>query len=142
MKEILGVVALMTSIIINCAKDNTIIEEQIKDNNNGAEIVERQTYQTRLTSYYTGDECESTNTTASGLTTDSFETNNKGWYTYQNKLVVATASTRLKGWEISSESHIYNLYDEITLIIDGERYNAIVLDVCGSCLFVILLPCM
>ena len=28
----------------------------------------------------------------------------------------------------------YNLYDEITVIIDGISYDGIVLDVCGACM--------
>ena len=91
------------------------------------EVVEQPTsYETRMTSYYPE---EGENITASGLTPNDFETNENGWFTYQGKLVVATASTRL-GY---TEMRTYNLYDELTLNIDGIDYNAIVLDVCGAC---------
>ncbi len=89
-----------------------------------------ETYTTRLTSFYTGDSCNTGSITASGKSTKDFKTNEKGWYTYQGKLVVATASTRLG----TTSMKTYNLYDEITLIIDGTEYQAIVLDVCGSCM--------
>lgn len=87
------------------------------------------TYTTRLTSYYANDGYGTGNTTASGLSTNNFQTNENGWYTYQGKLVIATASKRL-GY---TEMRTYNLYDEITLNIDGVDYQAIVVDVCGAC---------
>lgn len=91
------------------------------------ETVEQPTsYETRMTSYYPE---EGENITASGLTPNDFEINENGWFTYQGKLVVATASTRL-GY---TEMRTYNLYDELTLNIDGIDYKAIVLDVCGAC---------
>lgn len=87
------------------------------------------TFTTRMTSYYSNDDCNSGNITASGLSTDNFGINENGWYTYQGKLVIATASTRL-GY---TEMRTYNLYDDINIIIDGIEYNGIVLDVCGAC---------
>lgn len=83
-------------------------------------------YTTRMTSYYPE---EGETTTASGLGINNFQTNDKGWFTYNGKLVVATASTRL-GY---TNMRTYSLYDEVTLNIDGIDYQAIVLDVCGAC---------
>ena len=83
-------------------------------------------YTARLTSYYP-EEGESM--TATGLGINDFQVNDKGWFTYNGKLVIATASTRL-GY---TEMRTYNLYDEIVLNIDGVDYSAIVLDVCGAC---------
>ena len=60
---------------------------------------------------------------------NDFGVNNNGWFIYNGKLVVATASTRLG----ATNMRTYNLYDELILNIDGVDYNAIVLDVCGAC---------
>ena len=106
------------------------IEIKIKGTFEYPKEYEPETYTTRLTSFYTGDSCNTGSVTASGLSTTDFQTNEKGWYTYQGKLVVATASTRLG----TTSMKTYNLYDTITLIIDGTRYEAIVLDVCGACM--------
>ena len=88
----------------------------------------------RLTSYYTGDYDGSSAVTASGKTTNEFQVNEKGWYTYQGKLVIATASDRLKSWSSYSNStaRTFDLYQTLILEIDGVRYEAIVLDVCGA----------
>ena len=83
-------------------------------------------YTTRMTSYYPE---EGETMTASGLGINNFQINNKGWFTYNGKLVVATASNRLG----STSMKTYNLYDEITINIEGTDYEAIVLDVCGAC---------
>lgn len=83
-------------------------------------------YTTRMTSYYPE---EGETITASGLGINNFQVNNKGWFTYNGKLVVATASNRLG----STSMKTYNLYDEITINIEGTDYEAIVLDVCGAC---------
>lgn len=74
----------------------------------------------RMTSYYTGDSTNSGECTASGICTNKFDTNEYGWYTYKDKLVMAS------GYE-------YQLYDEIQVIIDGVAYDAIILDKCGAC---------
>jgi len=84
------------------------------------------TYTTRMTSYYPE---EGETMTASGLGINNFEINNNGWFTYDNKLVIATASTRL-GY---TNMRTYNLYDELIININGIDYDAIVLDVCGAC---------
>lgn len=83
-------------------------------------------YTTRMTSYYPE---EGETITASGLGINNFQTNDKGWFTYNGKLVVATASTRLG----STNMRTYNLYDELILNVEGVDYNAVVLDVCGAC---------
>ena len=83
-------------------------------------------YTTRMTSYYPE---EGETITASGLGINNFQVNNKGWFTYNGKLVVATASNRLG----STSMKTYNLYDEVIINIEGTDYEAIVLDVCGAC---------
>ena len=88
----------------------------------------------RLTSYYTGDFTGSGKCTASGICTDKFQTNEKGWYTYKGKLVVATANKnyiKLSKYEYNDKITYRTLYDEIIIIIDNVEYEAIVLDICG-----------
>lgn len=98
-------------------QENLVYEETINTNTS---------YTTRMTSYYPE---EGETITASGLGIYDFGVNNNGWFTYNGKLVVATASTRLG----ATNMRTYNLYDELILNIDGVDYNAIVLDVCGAC---------
>ncbi len=99
----------------------------------------------RLTSYWTGDEMSSTNITGSGLTTDKFQMNEFGWYTYQGKLVLAGATNEcLKSqygncgkWNMILDGKYYfNYYDEIEIMIDGVIYNGIILDSCGGCMYI------
>ena len=90
-------------------------------------------YETRLTSYYPtrGD-----NATGCGLDVNDFEVNEYGWYTYQGKLVIATATEYLLnyGWRYREGVRLYHYYDELILTIDGVDYPAIVLDSCGACM--------
>ena len=88
-------------------------------------------YDTRMTSFYPA---ESSDCTGSGLCSWDFEVNEHGWYTYQGKLVVATATQYLanQGWYLADGVHTFRYYDEITLVIDGVEYQAIVLDSCGN----------
>ena len=105
--------------------ENEVPQKEIEE-----EIIEEpSTYTTRMTSFYSGDECNTGSITASGLGENDFDINENGWYTYQGKLVIATASTRLGYTEMTT----YNLFDDIYLIIDGVEYTGIVLDVCGAC---------
>lgn len=88
-------------------------------------------YETRMTSFYPA---ESSDCTGSGLCSWDFEVNEHGWYTYNGKLVVATATQYLanQGWYLADGVHTFRYYDEITLVIDDVEYQAIVLDSCGS----------
>ena len=112
--------------------DENIIkqEEVIK------EVVEDNSYTTRMTSYWADDGYGTGNCTGSGLCSWDFEVNDKGWYTYQGKLVVATATTYLanQGWYLADGVHTYKYGDEITLTIDGVDYQAVVRDSCGNCM--------
>lgn len=62
--------------------------------------------------------------------------NEKGWYTYQGKVVVATATPYLlnHGWSRKDGITYYKYYDTLTLVINGVSYEAIVLDSCGACM--------
>jgi len=86
-------------------------------------------YRTRMTSFWVGDDCNSEDMTASGKSSKDFGINEHGWYTWNGMLVIATASHRLG----NTNQRTYNLYDQVTLVINGVSYKAVVLDVCGFC---------
>ena len=73
------------------------------------------------------------------MNTSDFQVNEKGWYTYQGKIVLAGATEELlrSGYNINkgnirqSEKHYFRYYDTLTIEIDGIKYNAIILDSCG-----------
>ena len=100
-------------------------------------------FASRMTSYYTGDSTGSTKYTGSGISTERFKVNDKGWYTYDGKIVLATATNEClnstKGacgkykWS-DAVSHYFNYFDELTVTIDGKQYDGIVLDSCGACM--------
>lgn len=92
-------------------------------------------YETRLTSFYPRGNVVST-TTGSGLDVRDFEVNEYGWYTYDGKLVIATATDYLLnyGWKLNEGVRLYTYYDVLILNIDGTDYEAIVLDSCGICM--------
>lgn len=84
----------------------------------------------RLTSYYPQ---ETSNHTGSGLNTSDFQINEKGWYTYQGKLVLAAATKYGEFYTKIPGRHYFKYYDEIFLTIDGVKYEGIILDTCGFC---------
>jgi len=118
--------------------DENIIKQEIKQEEVIKEVVEEpeSIYTTRMTSYWADDGYGTGNCTGSGLCSWDFEVNDKGWYTYQGKLVVATATTYLanQGWYLADGVHTYKYGDEITLNIDGVDYPAVVKDSCGNCM--------
>ncbi len=98
----------------------------------------------RLTSYYTGDSTNSGSWVGAGINTSKFQINEKGWYTYKGKLVLAGATNECLNstsgacgeWNIKkSDKHYYNYYDEIKVIIDEVEYEGIILDSCGACMY-------
>ncbi len=91
-------------------------------------------YTTRMTSFWGNDGYGTNECTGSGKCSWDFGVNDKGWYTYQGKLVVATATTYLakQGWKVNTGVHLYKYYEELVLTIDGVEYDAIILDSCGS----------
>ena len=77
----------------------------------------------RMTSYYNGDNCASTNVTGTGLKTSDFQVNEKGWYTYKGKLVLAGATKELKktgystrGAQKSQNKYYFSYYEEVTIV--------------------------
>lgn len=123
----------------------------IINGNNEVEIVEEATTEittkkdepkaVRFTSYYIGDYSGSGATTSSGLGVDDFEVNENGWYTYNGKVVIASATYRClnattgacgKYNELPEGYNIYKIGDEITIFLNGNNYEAIILDSCGA----------
>ena len=88
----------------------------------------------RLTSYYHNDELNSGACTGAGFCTWDFTPNEKGWYTYKGKLVLAAATTYLQNKFGTVEGRTYfKYYDEVKITIDGIDYEGIILDTCGAC---------
>lgn len=88
----------------------------------------------RITYYYSGDDMNSTSCTGSGLCINDFQVNDKGWYTYQGKLVIAAGTTYLLNYNFpyTEGRKYFRYYDEITLTVDGIEYQGIILDSCGA----------
>lgn len=116
-------------------------EKQAKNEEKEAKIeqeepkkVEKLTNSYRLTSYYPE---ESSNCTGSGKCTNNFTTNDKGWYLYDGKLVLAAATTYLqKSYGTIEGRHYYKYYDEVDVTIDRVTYRGVILDSCGACMSV------
>lgn len=120
----------------NIVQEEQQEEEKIEELSQQDIQEERQdtSYTTRMTSYYPNDGPGTGSITGSGLGPNDFQINEYGWYTYQDKLVIATATEYLLkyGYTLGSGIHTYKYYDELILNIDGMDYQAIVLDSCGS----------
>ena len=112
---------------------NPVIQVEALEFDSSEECEEKST-DVYFTNYFMGDGSSGT-TTASGLKVTDFEISDEGWYTYKGMIVVATANaTRLKrGFGEGYMSH--ELYEELTLEINGERHLGVVADVCGSCFY-------
>lgn len=100
----------------------------------------------RVTSYHPGDNCLSTNTTGSGKTTNDFTIKTicgKQVYTYKGKIVVAAATQELynTGYNKNNsqtkqaDKHYFKYYDTFKITLDGNDYEAIVLDSCGAAMW-------
>ena len=73
------------------------------------------------------------NKTASGLTINEFEVNEDGMYTYNDKVVLATANVERLPRKLLNSYNSHLLYEEIDFVIDDKQYSGLVLDVCGAC---------
>lgn len=89
-----------------------------------------------FTNYHLGDGSSGT-TTASGKKISDFQVNEEGMYTYQGKVVIATANTTRLKWELKEGYSSHELYEEFIIRLNGKEYVGVVLDVCGSCYGVI-----
>ena len=117
--------------VLEDAEEN-VEEEQVEDS-----VIEYSNiYETRMTSFWANDGYGTGECTGSGLCSWDFDIDEHGWYTYQGKLVIATATTYLanQGWYVADGVHLRQYGDEVTLVIDGIEYDAIVKDSCGNCM--------
>jgi hypothetical protein len=95
-----------------------------------------------VTRFYPSDSTGS-DTCMATMCTSKLQVNDKGWYTYQGKIVVGAATyacqarckNRDKYGPLPEGFRIYNFYDEVKLIIEGVEYTGIVLDSCGACMY-------
>lgn len=119
---------------IGIVEPEPIIEKTQKETQSDTQEHISNSYTTRMTSFWSNDGYGTNECTGSGKCSWDFGVNEKGWYTYQGKLVVATATTYLakQGWKVNTGVHLYKYYEELVLTIDGVEYDAIILDSCGS----------
>ena len=113
---------------------NPIVEVEAKGVTNRDSLDKLKITDVYFTNYHLGDGSSGT-TTASGLQIKDFEVNDDGMYTYNGKVVIATANmTRLpRGIAEGYRSH--ELYEELTIKLNGKEYTGVVLDVCGKCYY-------
>ena len=125
-------------IVDNIPKNNTKIEKSVETMPENDTISQSNvtSYTTRLTSFYANDGYGTGSCTGTGLCENDFQVNENGWYTYQGKLVLATATPYLLnyGYGLADGIMTYNYYDEVTVIIDDISYQAIIVDSCGVCM--------
>ena len=93
----------------------------------------------RFTSFWPGE--GSGNKTASGLGVKDFRTNAQGWFTYRGRVVVASATEEClestagacrRYSKLPEGYQLHRLFDELTLLVNGIEYPAIILDHCGA----------
>lgn len=142
------IITLLFAILLNISKVSAKdIEVEEKPNVPCVEVEEYKEVETEtktqvmFTNYYPNDRTGSTHRTGSGFTTENFEVNELGWYTYEGKVAVATATnecikSKYKGCDLYNEYvegiTYYSYGDELEFEFDGVRYEAVVLDSCGS----------
>lgn len=110
----------------------TVIEVEAKEVTNRNTFNEVKTIDVYFTNYHLGDGSSGT-TTASGLQIKDFEVNGEGMYTYDGKVVVATANMNRLPRGIVEGYNSHELFEEFTIRLNDKEYPAIVLDVCGAC---------
>ena len=95
----------------------------------------------RATYYYPGDPTGSGEWVGAGIHISQFETNERGWYTFNGKVVLAAATNEClrsshgpcRNWNEPSPSITYfNYGDIVTFYIDEVEYEGIILDTCGT----------
>ena len=142
------IVALLFAILLNVPKVNARNIEVEEPSTPAVEVEEYKEVETetktqvQFTNYYPNDPYKSTTKTGSGLSTKDFTINEKGWYEYNGKLVIATSTYQCLASDfggcatvntmedVPSDYKVYNYFDELEIEIDGVRYEGIVLDSC------------
>lgn len=119
-----------TELVIE-VKEEVIIEE-VTVVSPPVEVPVENGRQVLFSNYYSSDG-SSGDMTASGLSSRDFGVNGVGMYTYQGKVVLATANTTRMPSVMPNGFRSNELYDELVIEVWGVQYDAIVLDVCGMC---------
>lgn len=88
-----------------------------------------------LTTFYSGDKHNTGSCTGSGLCEKDFVVNDKGWYMYKERLVLAGATRNLLKYGYSEYigKKYFTYGEEVTIIIDGISYPGTIWDSCGAC---------
>jgi len=95
----------------------------------------------RATYYYPGDPTGSGEWVGAGYHISRFQTNERGWFTFNNRVVLAAATNEClrsqhgpcRDWNTpSSNITYYNYGDIVTFYIDDQIYEGIILDTCGT----------
>ena len=108
------------------------VEENVTETIDFEPKIEQNNKAFRLTSFYPA---ESSDCTGSGKCSWDFQTNDKGWYMWDGKLVLAAATTYLqKSFGYIEGKKYFKYYDEVNVTIDGVEYRGIILDSCGACM--------
>lgn len=127
--------SLIPSTIIPPSIEEPIIEEE------PIIIVTEPLHEVRATYYYPGDPTGSGEWVGTGYHISRFETNERGWFTYNNRVVLAAATNEClhsqhgpcRDWnDPSSNITYYNYGDLVTFYIDDQIYEGIILDTCGT----------
>lgn len=119
------------------AELDRLIEESKKPISSGYGVQE-----VKFTNYYSGDSTGSSDRTAVGLTSNDFQVNEMGWYTYQGDVVLAGATNvclDIQTGVCGQYNYLpggfasYDFYDRTEFTLGGQRYTGVILDTCGAC---------
>lgn len=134
-------VTVVTQVVIISGKEPEVVVEThvIHIKQTVSHLVKERV---EFTNYYINDGYGTGITTSSGITVESFKVNERGWYTWEGYVVIATATNLCidvtngacgKYNEHKDTHHYFDLFDTLTIIVDNQEYSAIVLDSCGAC---------
>ena len=89
-----------------------------------------------LTSFWSGDGYGTGSCTGSGKCEKDFQVNDKGWYTYNGRLVLAGATRYLLkyGYSEIPGKRYFSYGENITVTINGVDYPGTIWDSCGACM--------
>lgn len=142
------IIKVLITILLSSPLPGTSSKEVEVHPNSNIEVIDLSKntimeYPVVVTNYYTNDATGSTSRTGSGMSTDKFDINDMGWYTYDEHVVLATAtyeclaSTYIgcRDYNELPDGYIaFEYWDIVRFEVDGVYYDGVVLDSCGSCL--------
>ena len=124
-------------------KTNSELKKQVTSRSSEERQQTIQKTKYKITSYHPGDGYSSGTVTGSGKSIKDFNIttiSGKDVYTYKGNIVVAAATQELYNTGYSeyganvkqADKHYFRYYDTLQINIDGNWYNAVVLDSCGA----------